>query len=30
VKIEIVVGTGGHQILAEDPPGNPTELFQPV
>ncbi len=26
---EIVVGTGGKQILVEDPSGNPIELFQP-
>jgi catechol 2,3-dioxygenase-like lactoylglutathione lyase family enzyme len=27
---EIVVGRGGKQILAEDPSGNPIELFQPA
>lgn len=27
---EIVVGTGGSQILLEDPAGNPIELFQPA
>src|SRR5829696_6097211 len=26
---EIVVGQGGKQVLAEDPSGNPIELFQP-
>ena len=27
---EIVTGPGGQQILAEDPAGNPIELFQPA
>jgi len=27
---EIVVGPGGKQILAEDPDGNPIELFEPA
>jgi len=27
---DIVAGVGGKQILAEDPSGNPVELFQPV
>jgi catechol 2,3-dioxygenase-like lactoylglutathione lyase family enzyme len=27
---EIVTGVGGKQILAEDPSGNPIELFQPT
>ena len=27
---DIVTGTGGKQILAEDPSGNPVELFQPT
>ncbi len=27
---DIVVGTGGRQILLEDPSGNPIELFQPA
>jgi hypothetical protein len=27
---EIVAGTGGKQILAEDPSGNPVELFEPT
>jgi catechol 2,3-dioxygenase-like lactoylglutathione lyase family enzyme len=27
---EIVHGTGGKQILAEDPSGNPVELFEPT
>ncbi len=26
---EIVAGMGGHQILLDDPAGNPIELFQP-
>jgi catechol 2,3-dioxygenase-like lactoylglutathione lyase family enzyme len=27
---EIVTGTGGKQIIVEDPAGNPVELFQPT
>jgi hypothetical protein len=27
---EIVTGTGGKQILVEDPSGNPVELFEPA
>jgi catechol 2,3-dioxygenase-like lactoylglutathione lyase family enzyme len=27
---DIVTGVGGKQILAEDPSGNPVELFQPT
>lgn len=27
---EIITGPGGRQILAEDPSGNPIELFQPA
>jgi catechol 2,3-dioxygenase-like lactoylglutathione lyase family enzyme len=27
---EIVTGVGGKQIIAEDPSGNPVELFQPT
>jgi catechol 2,3-dioxygenase-like lactoylglutathione lyase family enzyme len=27
---DIVTGPGGQQILAEDPSGNPIELFQPA
>jgi catechol 2,3-dioxygenase-like lactoylglutathione lyase family enzyme len=27
---EIVRGSGGQQILLEDPSGNPIELFQPA
>jgi catechol 2,3-dioxygenase-like lactoylglutathione lyase family enzyme len=27
---EIVVGMGGKQIIAEDPAGNPIELFEPT
>jgi len=28
-RSEIVTGMGGHQILLDDPAGNPIELFQP-
>ena len=27
---EIVTGTGGKQIIIDDPSGNPVELFQPI
>jgi hypothetical protein len=27
---DIVTGTGGKQILAEDPSGNPVELSEPI
>jgi len=27
---DIVTGVGGKQILAEDPSGNPVELFEPT
>jgi len=27
---DIVTGTGGRQIIAEDPSGNPVELFEPL
>lgn len=27
---DIVTGVGGRQILAEDPSGNPVELFEPT
>jgi catechol 2,3-dioxygenase-like lactoylglutathione lyase family enzyme len=27
---DIVTGTGGKQIIAEDPSGNPVELFEPL
>jgi catechol 2,3-dioxygenase-like lactoylglutathione lyase family enzyme len=27
---EIVTGTGGKQVLVEDPSGNPVELFEPI
>ena len=30
VRNDIVTGTGGKQILAEDPSGNPVELFEPI
>jgi hypothetical protein len=29
LRNEIVSGPGGHQILLEDPSGNPIERFQP-
>jgi catechol 2,3-dioxygenase-like lactoylglutathione lyase family enzyme len=29
-RSDIVTGTGGRQIIAEDPSGNPVELFQPT
>jgi hypothetical protein len=27
---DIVTGVGGKQIIAEDPSGNPVELFEPI
>ena len=27
---EIITGTGGRQIIVEDPAGNPVELFEPI
>ncbi|TIM80473.1 MAG: VOC family protein, partial [Mesorhizobium sp.] len=27
---EIIAGTGGRQVLVDDPSGNPIELFEPV
>jgi len=27
---QIVTGPGGHQVLAEDPDGNPIEIFEPA
>jgi catechol 2,3-dioxygenase-like lactoylglutathione lyase family enzyme len=27
---DIVIGTGGKQIIVEDPSGNPVELFEPI
>jgi len=27
---DVIPGVGGHQGLAEDPSGNPIELFQPM
>jgi catechol 2,3-dioxygenase-like lactoylglutathione lyase family enzyme len=27
---DIVTGVGGRQIIAEDPSGNPVELFEPI
>jgi catechol 2,3-dioxygenase-like lactoylglutathione lyase family enzyme len=27
---DIVTGTGGKQVIIEDPSGNPVELFQPI
>jgi len=29
LRNEIVIGNGGKQIIAEDPSGNPIELFEP-
>lgn len=29
-RSDIVTGVGGNQIIAEDPSGNPVELFQPT
>jgi catechol 2,3-dioxygenase-like lactoylglutathione lyase family enzyme len=29
-RSDIVTGTGGRQIIAEDPSGNPVELFEPI
>ncbi|MGH3408291.1 MAG: VOC family protein [Streptosporangiaceae bacterium] len=29
-RSDVVTGTGGRQILVEDPSGNPVELFEPV
>jgi len=28
-RSEIIAGAGGRQVLADDPSGNPIELFQP-
>nr|WP_209898647.1 VOC family protein [Nocardia goodfellowii] len=28
-RSEVIVGNGGKQIVADDPSGNPVELFQP-
>lgn len=28
-RSEIIAGTGGRQVLADDPSGNPVELFEP-
>lgn len=30
LRNEIVVGKGGKQVLADDPSGNPVELFEPA
>ena len=30
VRNDVVVGTGGKQILVDDPSGNPVELFEPT
>ena len=30
LRNDIVIGNGGKQILAEDPSGNPIELFEPA
>jgi hypothetical protein len=29
LRSEIITGNGGKQVVAEDPSGNPIELFQP-
>src|SRR5688572_3241232 len=29
-RSEIIIGNGGKQIIAEDPSGNPVELFEPA
>jgi catechol 2,3-dioxygenase-like lactoylglutathione lyase family enzyme len=29
LRNELISGPGGHQVLLEDPAGNPVELFQP-
>jgi catechol 2,3-dioxygenase-like lactoylglutathione lyase family enzyme len=29
LRSDIITGNGGKQVLAEDPSGNPVELFQP-
>jgi catechol 2,3-dioxygenase-like lactoylglutathione lyase family enzyme len=29
-RSEIITGNGGRQVLADDPSGNPIELFQPA
>jgi len=29
-RVDLQVGTGGSQIVVEDPSGNPVELFQPA
>lgn len=29
-RSEIITGNGGRQVLADDPSGNPVELFQPI
>jgi catechol 2,3-dioxygenase-like lactoylglutathione lyase family enzyme len=29
LRSEIITGNGGKQVLAEDPSGNPVEIFQP-
>jgi catechol 2,3-dioxygenase-like lactoylglutathione lyase family enzyme len=29
LRSDVITGTGGKQVLAEDPSGNPVELFQP-
>ncbi len=29
-RSDIITGTGGRQIIAEDPAGNPVELFEPT
>ena len=29
LRSEIITGNGGRQVLADDPSGNPVELFEP-
>ena len=29
LRSDVITGNGGKQVLAEDPSGNPVELFQP-
>ena len=29
-RSDIITGVGGHQVLIEDPSGNPVELFEPT
>jgi catechol 2,3-dioxygenase-like lactoylglutathione lyase family enzyme len=29
LRSDVIIGNGGKQVIAEDPSGNPVELFQP-